>query len=736
MQNPEDLETVTIARREGATQEILQTAIALQKNGKLREARKLYREVLAIYPDNFDALHMSAVIARNMKFYAEAEKYFKRAIDGKDDFAPLYLNYGLLMNELKRFAEAATVFEKAIVLKADYVEAYDNLALVHQNLKQLDDALEVFSKVVALKPNYAEAFFRTGIILHAMNQTDAALANYDKAISIKSEYSEAHFNRGVALRQLRRLVEAISSYDEAIKIKPDYADAYYSRGNVLKDLRRYDESLASYSRAIFLQAEHAEAYFVRGVLLQELKRFSEAVMSFQKSIIIKPDYAEAYNFLGYALIELKEITSGLDSYHKAIKVKPDYFIAHSNLLFSLSYAEHVPSSSRLKEAKTFGASASRAARVKFSSWGMDHSKKQLRIGFVSGDFWSHPVGYFLKNVVSSFDSSKIVCFAYTNNSYEDAITASLKKGFSSYKSLVGMTDFDAAKVIHADGVQVLVDLSGHTALNRLPVFAYKPAPIQISWLGYWATTGVQEIDYILGDPNVTPMDEEQDFSERIKRLPECYFCFSPPEYDIEIAELPALRNGYITFGCFNNFSKVNNSVISLWARVLSAIPESKMYLKTSQLDNPEIVQNTIDLFAASGISSNRLVFEGRTERIDYLKSYNKVDITLDPFPYPGGATSVESLWMGVPVLTKKGNWFIAHNGETIARNSGQSHWIAQDEGDYLNKAINYSSDLTALARVRAGLRRQILGSPLFDAQRFARNFEQVMVDIWRDYLKQ
>ena len=735
MQNPEDLETVTTGRHEGSQQEILYTAIELQKTGKLEEAQKLYREVLDIYPDNFDALHMSAVIARNMKSYAEAEKCFKRAIDKKEDFAPLYLNYGFLLSDLKRFDDAATVFQKAIMLKADYVEAYYNLAAVLQNLKQLDGALEILSKVFALKPNYAEAFFRAGIILHEMNRTDEALANYDKALSIKSDYSEAHFNRGVALRHLRRSVEALSSYDEAIKIKPEYADAYYSRGNVLKDLRRYDESLASYDSAILIKADHAHAYFVRGVLLQELKRFYEAVMSFKKSLVIKPDYAEAYNFLGYALIELKKIDEGLESYQKAIKVKPDYFIAHSNLLFSLSYAEKIPSSFRLKEAKVFGASATRAATVKFSSWTMGHSKTPLRIGFVSGDFWSHPVGYFLKNVVSSFDPSKLACFAYTNNSYEDAITAGLRKNFSSYKSLVGMSDFDAAESIHADGVQVLVDLSGHTALNRLPVFAYKPAPIQISWLGYWATTGVQEIDYILGDPNVTPVEEEQDFSESIKRLPECYFCFSPPEHDIDIAELPALRNGYVTFGCFNNFSKVNDGVISLWTRVLSSVPQSKLYLKASQLDNPRIVQNAIDLFAAYGISANRLVFEGRTDRMDYLKSYNKVDIMLDPFPYPGGATSVESLWMGVPVLTKKGNWFISHNGETIARNSGQSHWIAQDEGDYIQKAINYSSDLPALARLRAGLRCQILGSPLFDAERFARNFEQVIVDMWRDYLK-
>ena len=736
MQNTDDLENHRPAQNQGSQQEILQTAIALQKKGNLADARQLYREVLDVDPDHFDALHMSAVIARNMKSYAQAEIFYKRALNGKEDFAPLYLNYGLLLGDLRRFAEAATMFEKAVILKADYVDAYYNLGLVLQNLKQLDGAVENFLKVVALKSNYVEAFFRTGIILHEMNRPDAALASYDKAISIKSDHSDAYYNRGVALRSLKRSVEAISSYDEAIAIKPEYTDAYYSRGNALKDLRRYDESLKSYDCAILIKSDHAHAYFMRGVVLQELKSFPEAVMSFQKAIAIKPDYTEAYNFLGYALIELKRLEDGLESYQKAIKIKPDFFIAHSNLLFSLSYADKIPMSSRLKEASLFGASAARAAKVKFSSWKTDHPKKQLRIGFVSGDFWSHPVGYFLKNVVSSFDKSRLDWLAYTNNSYEDSITAELKENFSSYKSLVGMTDFDAAKIIHGDGVHILVDLSGHTALNRLPVFAYKPAPIQISWLGYWATTGVREIDYILGDPNVTPVAEEHDFSERIKRLPECYFCFSPPELDIDVGDLPALRNGYITFGCFNNFSKVNDSVISLWARVLLSIPQSRLYLKASQLDNFRIVQDAIDLFAASGVTANRLVFEGRTDRIEYLKSYNKVDITLDPFPYPGGATSVESLWMGVPVLTKKGNWFIAHNGETIARNSGQSNWIARDEEDYLQKAINLSSDLHALARLRAGLRRQILRSPLFDSERFARNFEQAMVDMWRDYLGQ
>ena len=336
-------------------------------------------------------------------------------------------------------------------------------------------------------------------------------------------------------------------------------------------------------------------------------------------------------------------------------------------------------------------------------------------------------------MLSHFDRTRFEICAYTTNSVEDKKTLIFKALFDSYKSLVGLSDEEAANLIHADGVQILIDLSGHTALNRLTVFAYKPAPVQASWLGYFASTGVKEIDYLIGDPYVTPPHEESHFCEIIKRLPETYFCFTPPDVDVQVKTLPAVNNGFITFGCFNNFTKVNETVISLWARILHSVEGSKIFMKTGQLKDPAVVAETIALFAKYGAPAERLLFEGESSLKEYFESYNKVDIALDPFPFPGGTTSAQALWMGVPVLTIKGNRFISHNGETIAHNSGQGEWIAENEDDYLAKAIRFASDIPALARLRSGLRTQVLASPLFDAQRFARNFETAMLEIWENY---
>ena len=713
--------------------EMLQAAVVFQKDGRLVEAQEMYSEILRINPENFDAIHMSAVIARNRNFYEVSEKFFIHAIHVKSDFAPLYVNYVLLLNNMKSYSKSLTMINKAIEINSDYIEAYFMRGHIFRNLSRFDEALESFRTVICLNPNHAAAMFAIGVCLHEMDRVDDALASYDRAIAVKFEHAEVHYNRGVVLRVLNNFIDALASYNVAITLNPSYASAYYSRGNVLKDLKRFDEALISYDMAISLNSDNHLAFFMRGIILQESRNFKESILNFNVAICMKPDYAEAYNFLGYIFTEIKQYDCALESYRRAVRIKNEYFIAHSNLLFSLSYNEEIDVANRLEEARSFGRSISRAAREKFSSWNTGATKDRLRIGFVSGDFWNHPVGYFLKNVVSNLDQSKLECIGYTNNHYEDNTTLQIKKNFSAYKSIVGINDYESAKLIHSDGVQILVDLSGHTALNRLPVFGYKPSPVQVSWLGYWATTGVAEIDYVLGDPIVTPLNEAHHFSERITRLPETYFCFSPPDYDISVTTLPALHNGYVTYGCFNNFSKINENVIALWARILTSVPGSKLYLKASQLDNSGIVQNAVNLFSEHGIAKNRLIFEGRSDRVDYLRSYNKVDITLDPFPYPGGTTSVESLWMGVPVLTKKGSFFIAHNGETIAHSSGQASWIAEDKEDYLRKAIHFSNELPYLSKLRNALRPQLLESPLLDSVKFARNFENKMYEIWESY---
>jgi predicted O-linked N-acetylglucosamine transferase (SPINDLY family) len=295
-----------------------------------------------------------------------------------------------------------------------------------------------------------------------------------------------------------------------------------------------------------------------------------------------------------------------------------------------------------------------------------------------------------------------------------------------------LNDEAVARLIHADGIHILLDLSGHTAKNRLPVFAWKPAPVQCTWLGFPTTTGVAAMDYILGDPIAIPPEDEGHFSEQVWRLPEIYLCLSAPVDSPNVGSLPALKNDRVTFASFNNLAKINDQVVACWARILNAVPKSRLLLKAKQLKDSTVLDTTWKRFAAHGIADHQLILEGTTPlRNDHLGTYQRVDIALDPFPYPGVTTSAEALWMGVPVLTLQGDRFLSRTAASIAHNTGMSDWIATREADYVDKAIRLSGDLPKLAALRAGLREQVSTSPLFDAPRFARHFEDALWGMWQ-----
>ena len=297
----------------------------------------------------------------------------------------------------------------------------------------------------------------------------------------------------------------------------------------------------------------------------------------------------------------------------------------------------------------------------------------------------------------------------------------------------GISDDRLAQLIHEDGIDILIDLSGHTGDNRLPMFAWKPAPVQVTWLGYFATTGVAAIDYLIADPWTLPESEESSFSETIWRVPETRLCFTPPAILLNVTPPPVLANGHITFGCFNNLTKMNERVVALWARILAAIPNSRLYLKARALGEAAVQQSVMKRFAEHGIDPQRLTLETYVPRANYLEAYNQIDIALDPFPYTGGTTTVEALWMGVPVLTLAGRQFLARQGVGLLMNAGLPEWVASDQDDYLSRAVAHASDTQGLASLRAGLRQQVLASPIFDASRFARHFEAALRGMWEKW---
>ena len=503
------------------------------------------------------------------------------------------------------------------------------------------------------------------------------------------------------------------------------------RGAALHELGRPDEAVACYRRALALRPDAPEVCTNLGNALADQGRLDEAVACHRNAITLRPGYLNAHCNLGNALREQGRLDEALASYRRAIAIRPDHAAAHSDLLCTLNYLGTVPPAVTREEACRFGRMVA-AKATPFAAWTAAATPERLRVGLVSGDLRRHPVGYFIEGLLAAIDPGRVEVFAYPTRNNPDDLTRRLRPHFAAWTCLDGLSDAAAARRIHADGVHILIDLSGHTAHNRLPVFAWRPAPVQATWLGYFATTGLAAIDHVLADPHVVPPGEEDHFTEGVWRLPESYLCFTPPDVALEVARLPALSSGAVTFGCFNNLAKMNDAVVALWARVVLAVPGSRLFLKTRQLDDRAVGEATRRRFAAFGLAVDRLVLEGASPRSELLKAYDRVDIALDPFPYPGGTTTVEALWMGVPTVTRRGDRFLAHIGESIAHNAGLGDWIAADDDDYVAKAVAHAADLGRLAGLRAGLRRQVLASPLFDAPRFARHFEAALWEMWEN----
>ena len=703
----------------------------LKDQGRFMDAEASYRLALEINPRYVEAQSNLGITLKEQGRLVEAEASYRRALEINPIDAKAHYNLGNILKEQGRHTEAEASYRWVLEINPGDAEAHYNLGNTLKDQGRLMDAETSYRRALEIKHDFAEAHNNLGINLKEQGRFTEAEASYHRALEIKHDFAEAHNNLGNAWWEQGRFTEAEASYRRALEINPGDAKAHCNLGNTLNDQGRLMEAEASYRRALEINPDYADAYNSLGSTLKGQGRLTEAEASYHRALEINPDYADAYNNLGGTLKGQGRLTEAEASYHRVLEINPQDAVAHSNLLFTLNYSPSNHISYCLEEACRYGQMVDRKVGSRFSAWQCMPRPERLRVGLVSGDLNNHPVGYFLENVLAQIDSTRIELIAYPTNSKEDELTARIKPYFCAWKSLVGRSDENAARLIHADGVHLLLDLSGHTAKNRLPVFAWKPAPVQASWLGYSGTTGVPQMDYFLGDPFVAPKEEDSHFTERIWRLPESYLCFTPPAVPVEIGPLPALTTGRITFGCFNNLTKMGDDVVALWSRVLQVIIGSKLFLRTRYLNDSVVLENTIKRFAARGIASNRLVLEGTlSTRAELFESYNRVDIALDPFPYSGTTTSVEGLWMGVPVITLMGDRFLSHIGESIVSNAGLVDWIAENDDDYVAKAVMHTTDLERLSTLRAQLRKKVLASPLFDAPRFARNFEAALWGMW------
>ena len=709
----------------------IQTLTALLNQGQFARCDQQARAVTAQFPGHAFGWSILGVCLAQMGRFSEAVAPMQKAVSLQPSNAGLHNNLGNILNNLGRPAEAEACFRRALALQPDSTETLNNLGTALSDQDRFGEAEDCFRRALILKPDFALAHSNLGSALKSLSRFGEAEVCFRRALVLQPDFVHARNNLGSILLDLGRPAEAEACFRRALALQPDSAEVLNNLGTALGNLGRLDEAEACFRRAFALQPDSAYAHNNLGNALRDLCRLDEAEACFRRALALDPDFTHGLNNLGSALVDMSRLDEAEACFRRALALQPDFTEARSNLLFCLNCRSDAASIA-LDEARKYGRCVGNLAATPYTDWLCEAQPRRLRVGIVSGDLREHVVGYFLESLLREINPERIELIAYPTQPKEDRFSQRLRTYFAAWRSLVGLSDAVAAARIHADGVHILLDLSGHTAHNRLPIFAYQPAPVQASWLGYLASTGVAAIDYLIADSWTLPTTEEASFTEKIWRLPETYLCFTPPNLEVVVSPLPALTEGRVTFGSFNSLTKMTDEVVALWARVLAAVPDSRLFLKTRPLMGSAVRQGVVERFAIHGIGSDRLMLEGPVPtRAEHLATYQRMDIALDPFPYAGITTSAEALWMGVPVLTLAGDRFLSRQGVGLLMNTGLPEWIASDPDDYVARAATLAGDLQGLAALRASLRERFLASPLCDAKRFARHFEQALEGMWR-----
>lgn len=668
-------------------------AMQLHQAGRPAEAEQALRQVLARSPRHADALHTLGVIQIQAGRHEAAVDLLARAVAADPAAAPFHNNLGSALRSLGRLAEAEACFRQATALRPDYPRALTNLGQV-LTARDPREAAAVFRKALALAPGDLEANWGLGVLAHQAGGLDEAADCYLRALKAAPEAAEVHINLAYLRSRQGRVGEAIDGLKRALQLQPGAAEVW---GQL----------------AALLQAE---------------ARLTEAADAYRNAARTQATSADALNGLGNVLAGLGDLDGAVTAYRQAIGLNPDLLDARSNLIMTLHSLAGVSAGDILAEARAYAARVEPRPAPAFRN--APDPERPLRIGYVSADFRVHPVGFFLERVLAAHDPAEVSVVLYSDTTHEDAQTARLRSGVT-WRPILGQDTAQVARTIQADAIDILVDLAGHTGSNRLPVFAARAAPVQASWLGYFGTTGLAAMDYVVADAVVIPPGEESLFSEGVTRLPAPYLCWAPPTEATPAGGFPALAGAPVTFGCFNNRAKITPEVVAAWSAILARTPGSRLFLKSWSLADAGCRDGLAGAFAEHGIDPGRLLFEGLSPRAEGLAAYNRVDIALDPFPFGGCTTTADTLWMGVPLVSLAGTRWSGRMSRSILSAVGLEDWVAPDIERYVDRAVAMAGDLTGLADLRASLRGRLEASAFCDGPGFTRGLEAAYRQMWR-----
>jgi protein O-GlcNAc transferase len=656
----------------------------------------------------------------------------EQAIRSHSASPDLHWARGLILQHQGRLEEALFAYDRAVILDPDYAKAHAGRGAILMHHGRLEEALAAYERALQSRPDVPQLHFSRGRVLRRLARFAEALAAYEQALCLQPDYAEAHFARGVVLQEQGRLAEALEAYERARRIKPGWALAHINCGVMLQAHRRLEEALAAQDQALRIQPDHPLVHLNRGVTLLQRGRLRDALAAFDEALRIKPDLAPAHNNRGRILQDQGRFSEAEAAYQQALAVAPTYAAAYSNYLFCLNYDPAQEDAALAAAHRLWGALHGRNPNAFVTHVRRPDPDKSLTVGLVSADFARHPVGFFLRPLLAAARPDEVRFICYSGRFLDDDLTWALKAYASAWRPTLGVSDFDLARAIQADRVDILIDLAGHTAGNRLGCFALRPAPVQIHWAGYCHS--VPSMDYSFWDPIQVREGDERWFVEPVIRLPDLRWCYGPPGYAPDVAEPPVVHRGHITFGSFNNLAKVNAGVIDLWSRVLQEVPDSRLLLSWPTLGEEHERERWSSLFTARGISVERLELRrGAPSHAGVLGEYGDIDIALDPFPFSGCLTTCEALWMGVPVVSLPRTRPVSRQSQAFLTALGRTEWVAQGQDDYVRIATDLASDPVKLATLRRDQRPRMAASPVCDGQRFAHHFEAALRSIWQGW---
>jgi protein O-GlcNAc transferase len=708
---------------------------ALMQLGRHDSAIASFDQAIAIEPQFAEAWINRGLALQTLVQLDAALASFDKAIAIKPQIAEVHFNRAGVLRTLGQLDAAVASLDSAIAIRTDFAAAYFQRGVALQELHQLDAAITSYDAAITYHPDYAEAYANRGVAQHAAHAWDAALASYGNALRLNPKHAPTHLNRGLALHALKQWGEALDNFNTAIALQPDFEDAHCSRGRTLIELGQLEEALTSFETSIKLAPALADAHYNRGVVLQKLRRLAASEDSYREALRHNPQLSDAHHNLATQLQSRGDISGAQACYRSAFAHDPSRADSHAALLYCLSSDVHVDAITLFKEQLNFGEHFEGPLRKNWQA----HTNspvpgRALKVGIVSADLYNHAIATFLEPLLQPLSAYPHYSFhAYYNNTVQDAVNARLKTYFSCWSDVATMSDDALAQKIRDDGIDILIDLSGHTGMHRLLTFARKPAPIQITWMGFPGTTGLQSMDYYLTDRHFFPPGTfDHLFTEKLVYLPGSAPFLPSPEAPA-VNALPALRNGYLTFGSFNKLKKFSPEVVALWAQVLRSQPDARMLIGGMESqENPTITA----WFAKEGIDNERLQFFPVSDLGTYLKLHHLVDICLDTFPYSGGTTTMHALWMGVPTLTLSGSTPVSRTTSSAMGHLGLQSFCADTSQEFVDIGLNSANRLEELASIRANMREKFAATALGQPATIASGVDRALRTMWNRWCNQ